>query len=357
MVAATAGEIPVDQTALAHMNHFEARSVVVTGAGGSIGSELCEQLVRLGVRRLTLVSLTESGLYRIERRMRAAIGSRKTEVVPVLGSVGDRSLMSETLSGADIVIHAAAHKHVPICEANPLVAIENNVGGTYTLAQVAANAHVDQFVLISTDKAVRPASVMGATKRVAELVMQDRVAEYFPRTSFITVRFGNVLGSDGSVVPLWREQIAKGGPLTITDERCERYFMTIPEAVELVLGTAAQRPKGGTFVFDMGKPKRLIDLARELIENETDRRNNQFGPMASQFGYIDIKVIGLRPGEKVTEELHYDGEVRKTAHPKILQVLEERPRLDPSALLKLLGAARNRDRDAAVHVLRRMAAA
>ena len=317
------------------------RSVVVTGAGGSIGSELCCQLVDQGVARLTLVSLTESGLYRIERRLRAYIGSRRTSLSPVLGSVGDRGLMDEVLAGADVVIHAAAHKHVPICEANPLVAIENNVGGTYTLAQAAAAARVGQFVLISTDKAVRPASVMGATKRVAELVVRDRVAQMAPATSFIVVRFGNVLGSDGSVVPLWRAQIDAGGPVTITDPDCERYFMTIPEACDLVLGAVELKRAGGTFVFDMGKPRRLYTMAHDMIRESGK--------------HIEIKVIGLRPGEKLTEELHFGGEVLPTQHEKIREVREDHSGLDMGGLLVLLGAVRNRNAERAVKALRDLA--
>jgi FlaA1/EpsC-like NDP-sugar epimerase len=344
MVTGAAGDVPVDPEALARMSHhFEGKAVVVTGAGGSIGSELCHRLVDAGARRLTLVSLTESGLYRIERRLRAFIGSRKTELVPVLGSVCDRGLMMESLAGADVVIHAAAHKHVPICEANPLVAIENNVGGTYTLAQAAIARHVPQFVLISSDKAVHPSSVMGATKRVAEIVLRDRLALQSNGTAFVTVRFGNVLGSDGSVVPLWREQIARGGPLTLTDPNCERFFMSISEAVELILGAASMQPAGGTFIFDMGEPKRLKDLAAEMIRESGQR--------------IEIKFIGLRPGEKLTEELHFGGELVATEHPKIFFVREHSSSLEVGWLLKLLGAVRNRDRDAAVQTLRMIATA
>lgn len=341
MVPGAAGDVSVDPEALARMTHIAGKHVVVTGAGGSIGSELCRQLVDQGAGRVTLVSLTESGLYKIERQLRTYIGSRATTLTPVLGSVGDRGLMEEVLAGADIVIHAAAHKHVPICEANPLVAIENNVGGTYTLAQVAAAARVSQFVLISTDKAVNSASVMGATKRVAELVVRDRVAARASQTAFIVVRFGNVLDSDGSVLPLWKDQIARGGPLTITDPDCERYFMSIGQACELVLGAIALKSLGGTFVFDMGKPKRLMKMALDLIHESGER--------------IEIRTIGLRPGEKLTEELHFGGTVLKTGNEHILEVREERPALDTGALLKLLGAVRNRERDTALKILRSIA--
>jgi FlaA1/EpsC-like NDP-sugar epimerase len=322
------------------MRHLAGKAVVVTGAGGSIGSELCQQIIQQDVRRLVLVSLTESGLYRIERRLLALIGSREIELVSFLGSVNDRGLMNEAVAGADVVIHAAAHKHVPICEANPIAAIENNVGGTYTLAQASLAAGVAEFVMISTDKAVRPVSVMGATKRVAELLMRKLFVGN-ERTRFITVRFGNVLGSDGSVVPLWQEQIRSGGPVTITDARCERFFMSIQQAVELVLGTLEMCPSAGTFVFDMGKPTRLMDLALEMIrESGTD---------------VDLKFIGLRPGEKLTEELHFGGELRATDHPKIFSVEGPQPVIDGVALLYLLNAVRNRDRDLAVETLRAIA--
>lgn len=320
--------------------NLAGKSVVVTGAGGSIGSELCLQLLSQDVGRLTLVSLTESALYRSERRLRAAIGNRAVTLVPLLGSVGDRGLMREALAGADVVIHAAAHKHVPICEANPLAAIENNVGGTYALAQVADALRVPTFVLISTDKAVRPVSVMGATKRLAELLIAGNFAS--SHTRFVTVRFGNVLGSDGSVVPLWQDQISKGGPLTLTDPACERFFMSIPEAVELVLGALVVGKNGGTFVFDMGSPRRLVDLALEMIRDSGRE--------------IEIKYIGLRPGEKLTEELHFGGELIATDHPKIFRIEAPQAYLDGAALLDLLGAVRNRDREHAVSVLRTLAA-
>jgi FlaA1/EpsC-like NDP-sugar epimerase len=314
------------------------KHVAVTGAGGSIGSVLCQRLLDDGVRKLTLISLTESGLYHIERRLRALASG--TEIRPVLGSVCDAPLMSETLAGVDLVIHAAAHKHVPICEANPLAAIENNVGGTYTLALAAAAQNVGAFVLISSDKAVRPTSVMGATKRLAELLLRDHLAN--SATRFFTVRFGNVLGSDGSVVPLWREQIAKGGPVTLTDPRCERYFMSIPEAVDLILGTISLQPADGTFVFDMGEPKRLLLLAQQMISESGEP--------------IEIRYIGLRPGEKLTEELFFGGDLRATAKPKIFRI-EEAPtrRLDGSDLLDMMAAVRARDRALAVRKLHDLA--
>lgn len=283
------------------MNHFEGKTVLVTGAGGSIGSEICRELVKRGVGELRMCSLTEQKLYDIERELDRSICE------PVLGSVCNQALMEQATAGVDIVIHAGAHKHVPLCEQNALEAIENNVGGTMTLAHAAARNGVKQFVFVSTDKAVKPASVMGATKRACELFLNFFAA----RTSMkiTTVRFGNVLDSAGSVLPLWREQIAKGLPITLTDARCERYFMSIPEAVELVLGTAALRRPDGLFVFDMGKPRKLYDMALEMVEEGS------------------IHITGLRPGEKLTEELSYGGELVKTALPKVFQVREDATRV------------------------------
>lgn len=275
---------------------------VVTGAAGSIGSHLCYTIVKANARRLTMVSLTEGGLYDIERLLRAIDSC--TQITGVLGSVCDKGLMLDACLNADVIIHAAAHKHVPICEANPLAAINNNIRGTLTAASVAEELGIKHFVFVSTDKAVKPKSVMGATKRVAEMIVSDK-AEKSSKTNFYTVRFGNVLDSAGSVLPLWREQIAKGGPITITDKRCERYFMSIPDACELIFGVLDMK-RPGTFVFDMGKPKALIDIARKLV--------------ADSGKTCAVKSIGLRPGEKLTEELHFGGEIEKTDHPKILRV-------------------------------------
>ena len=319
---------------------MKGKHVLVTGAGGSIGSVLCREIVKRGARRLTLVSLTESGLYEIERKLRA-LGSA-TEIVGILGSVCDYPLMCEALTGVDIVIHAAAHKHVPICERNPIAAIENNVRGTLTMAKAAQSSGVGKFVLISSDKAVNPASVMGSTKRVAEMLLRSYAGW---GTQFSVVRFGNVLDSAGSVLPLWREQIAKGGPLTLTDERCERYFMSIPEACDLVLTAVAFEQDSNDvplFVFDMGEPVRLADLAQRLICS------------AAMPSPIEIKYIGLRPGEKLTEELHYGGEVVETSHPKIRRVLE--PVTYKRVLVDdLLQASGCRNKDLAVRLLREIA--
>lgn len=324
------------------LNPYADRSVLVTGAGGSIGSKLCEHIVAGGASRLTLVSLTEAGLYHVERMLRSLGGS--TQLVPVLGHAGDVTLMREVLEGVDLVVHAAAHKHVPICETNPIAAIANNAIGTIDLMRTASTAGVRQFCLISTDKAVKPSSIMGATKRLAELFVMAAAGD--PRTAFFTVRFGNVCDSAGSVLPLWREQIAKGGPLTLTDERCTRYFMSIADAVGLIDRVIALEPNGGTFVFDMGEPRKLIDIAREMI---------------AQCGRdIPIIQIGLRPGEKITEELHYGGELQATAAPGVWQVVEAQPAGDPdewlSQLQLLTRAVLMRERDLAVDALWRLVA-
>jgi FlaA1/EpsC-like NDP-sugar epimerase len=292
--------------------HYQNKVVLVTGAGGSIGSEICRRLSAAGVKQLRMCSLTEQKLYDIERELR----QQNCDVtVPILGSITDAKLMAEAVKDVDIVIHAAAHKHVPLCEANAIEAVLNNVGGTITVVHEAAMAGVKQFVMVSSDKAVKPVSVMGMTKRVCELYVQFLASR--SSTKFTTVRFGNVLDSAGSVLPLWREQIAKGGPITLTDARCERYFMSIAEAVDLTLGAATLARCDGLFVLDMGKPKNMMALAQEVL--------GSYGP--ERTACIDIKITGLRPGERLTEELSYGGELVKTALPKVFSVREEAGRL------------------------------
>lgn len=315
---------------------FFGESVCVTGAGGSIGSEICRQLLVQRVRKLVLVSLTEAGLYNIERELRPIANAQDCELVPILGSVCNPVVAQRAVQGVGVVIHAAAHKHVPICERNVSEAVLNNALGTLVLHHVAWRAGVEQFILISSDKAVRPASIMGATKRACELIV--RGVEDDP-TGLIssTVRFGNVRDSAGSVFPLWREQIAKGGPITLTDKRCERYFMTIPDAVLLVLKTASFR-KPGTFVLDMGKPHNMYDLAMELSQ-----------------GKVEIVETGLRPGEKLTEELDYGGELRETACERIRQVIEPSgPGIPLSAWDPLFDAADEGDDARARELLMRL---
>lgn len=302
--------------ALMH-GHIRGKIVMVTGAGGSIGSELCRQLARHQPAALLLVELGEYALYEIHRDLIARDADLR--VVPLLGSVGDAARMDEIIGTwrPDTIYHAAAYKHVPLVEHNPAEGVRTNIFGTWTLARAAARWGVPGFVLVSTDKAVRPTNVMGATKRVAELVLQA-LNQVSPRTNFSMVRFGNVLGSSGSVVPLFRQQIAAGGPVTLTDRHMTRYFMTVPEAAELVLQAGAMAVGGEVFVLDMGRPVRILDLARNMIElaGLTVRSGDSPG------GDIEIVEIGMRPGEKLYEELLIGNDPSPTDHPRILKADE-----------------------------------
>ena len=303
---------------------YEARAVLVSGAGGSIGSEICRQLLSHRPRRIVLFDVSEIALYNIDRELRELCGHTPVEIVPVLGTVTDSrsARMVMTDHQIDVVIHAAAYKHVPLVEANPIAGLANNVLGTRTLADAAEDAGVERFILISTDKAVRPTNVMGASKRLAELVIQD-LAKRSRSTVFSMVRFGNVLGSSGSVIPLFREQILRGGPVTVTHEDVTRYFMTLSEAVRLVLlaGSFAQSGpnKGGdVLVLDMGKPIRIQDLAEQMIREAGYTVRTPANPD----GDIEIAVVGLRPGEKMHEELLIGEGLLTTPHPKILRARE-----------------------------------
>jgi len=298
-------------------SHIHGKVVMVTGAGGSIGSELCRQLARHDLAALLLVEINEFGLYEIHRELVARHPSLR--IVPLLGSVCDGARMDEIIGAwqPDTLYHAAAYKHVPIVEHNPVEGIRTNVFGTWTLARAAARWCIRDFVLISTDKAVRPTNVMGATKRAAELVLQA-LNQVSPQTSFSMVRFGNVLGSSGSVVPLFRQQIAAGGPVTLTDRRMTRYFMTVPEAAELVLQAGAMARGGDVFVLDMGQPVRILDLARNMIELAGLAVRNIDNPG----GDIEIVEVGLRPGEKLYEELLIGNDPAPTEHARILKADE-----------------------------------
>ena len=310
------------------------KTVMVTGAGGSIGSELARQAARFGPRRLLLVERAEPFLFQVEQEMLRHFP--EVEVVPLVADVGDEERMRQLFvrHRPEVVLHAAAHKHVPMMEANPGEAVKNNVLGTRVLGQVAAEAEVETFVLISTDKAVNPSSVMGATKRVAELVVQ-RLEEQHD-TRFVAVRFGNVLGSTGSVIPIFKEQIRRGGPVTVTHPRMTRYFMTIPEAAQLVLQAGAIGQGGEIFILDMGQPVRIIDVARDMIRLSGLRPDED----------VEIRITGLRPGEKLFEELGTtDDRVEKTRHPKIF--VGKIPRMTPahveSGVEALAAAARKGD--------------
>jgi FlaA1/EpsC-like NDP-sugar epimerase len=280
--------------------------VMVTGAGGSIGSELCRQVCRYAPSRLVLVERFENALFEIHRELVGLYP--ELTVDPQIGDVTDARRMAQVFGDARpaIVFHAAAHKHVPMMEQNPGEAVKNNVGGTRLIADLADRVGVDRFVLVSTDKAVNPTSVMGATKRVAEIYTQALAQR--SKTRFVTVRFGNVLGSNGSVIPIFKQQIAAGGPVTVTHPDMQRYFMTIPEASQLVLQAGAMGAGGEIFILDMGEPVKIVDLARDLI------RLSGFRPDED----IEIKFNGVRPGEKLFEQLATDAEhADKTKHPKI----------------------------------------
>lgn len=305
------------------------RSVLISGAGGSIGSELCRQILMARPRRLVLFERSEYALYTIERELSSTVAEVGIELVPVLGSITDRCRVARTLEtySTEIVLHAAAYKHVPLVETNELEGLCNNVFGTQVLAEEAEAAGVERFILISTDKAVRPTNVMGATKRLAEMIVQD-LARRTTTTRFAMVRFGNVLGSSGSVVPLFRRQIAAGGPVTVTHPEVTRFFMTVPEAARLVLLAGSYSEGGEVFVLDMGASVKILDLARRMIELSGLSVCDEANPD----GDIKIEVTGLRPGEKLYEELLIDKVgILETPHPKILRVEEDFPSEDEMA--------------------------
>ena len=296
---------------------YHGRSVLITGAGGSIGSELCRQLLSYQPARLVLMDHGEHALFRIDRELRAI--ADEVEICPALGSVCDKPLVREVMQDhdVDIVLHAAAYKHVHMVESNALEGMRNNVLGTKCVADVAREFGVERFILVSTDKAVRPSSAMGASKRLAEMAVQD-LATRSDTTRFSMVRFGNVLGSSGSVIPLFQEQIANGGPVTLTHTDVTRYFMTIPEAVRLVLLAGSFARGGDVFVLDMGKPVPIYHVARQMIEGAGMSVRDETNPQ----GDIEIAITGLRPGEKLHEELLIGSDMLTTPHPKILRAQE-----------------------------------
>ncbi|MBQ6948478.1 MAG: polysaccharide biosynthesis protein, partial [Firmicutes bacterium] len=315
------GREPVKVNLRAISGYLEGRIVMVTGAGGSIGSELCRQIMRFKPRRLVALDIYENSIFELANEIKAKFPDVEFDIV--IGSVRDYDRMEEVFRKykPHVVFHAAAHKHVPLMESNPREAIVNNIQGTKNLLDLSEEHAVSKFVLISTDKAVNPTNVMGATKRVAEMLLQEKSQN--SRTNYAAVRFGNVLGSNGSVIPIFREQISHGGPVTVTHEEITRYFMTIPEAVQLVIQAGAMAEGGEIFVLDMGNPVKIMDLAEKLI------RLSGFEPYED----IDIKVTGLRPGEKLYEELLLDEEgIATTTHDKIFV---DHP-VDPSPALSRL---------------------
>ncbi len=304
---------------------FEGKTVLVTGAGGSIGSELCKQVLKFGIRRLVAVGKGEHSIYTLAKSLGeyADFIQPRPEFVYRIADVRDRASMEMIFSGEkpDIVFHAAAHKHVPLMEFNEAEALRNNVCGTRTVLEMASKHGIERFVLVSTDKAVNPSSIMGASKRLAELTAAVYCRERGLRTA--VVRFGNVLGSRGSVVPLFLEQIRKGGPVTVTHPDMTRYFMSIPEAALLVINAAAMSEKGETFVLDMGSPYRTAGIAEQLI------RMHGLEPGKDNM----IEYTGLRPGEKIEEELFYSmDDLAVTGNKKIHVLKKENPPLDSAAL-------------------------
>jgi len=312
------GQVALDDPTIALA--YSGRTVMVTGAGGSIGSELCRQLLDCAPAKIVLFEQSEFALYSIHHEIHPLAEAAGIELVARLGSVIRERRVETVLAEerVDTILHAAAYKHVPMVEDNEVEGAQTNVIGTRTVALAAAKAGVERFVLISTDKAVRPTNVMGATKRLAELVIQDLAARE-AKTKFSMVRFGNVLGSSGSVLPLFQRQIAGGGPVTVTDPEVTRFFMTIPEAARLVLLAGSYSEGGDVFVLDMGEPIRIIDVARRMIELSGRR---VYDPKTGR-GDIRIEITGLRPGEKRYEELLLDSNnLRDTPHPKILRAEE-----------------------------------
>ena len=306
------------------MDHFlGGRTVLVTGGGGSIGSELCRQIAKHHPKTLIIVDIYENNAYDIQQELYRAYGSALDLRVEI-ASVRDKERIYGIFEALrpDIVFHAAAHKHVPLMEACPAEAIKNNVFGTYHVVRASEKFGVKKFVMISTDKAVNPTNIMGATKRFCEMILQSRAES---ATEFCAVRFGNVLGSNGSVVPLFKKQIEEGGPVTITDKRIIRYFMTIPEAAQLVLEAGAMAKQSQIFVLDMGEPVKILDLAENLI------RLSGLEPYRD----IEIREIGLRPGEKLYEELLMKSEtLTKTENSKIF--IEQQQYIDPDEIMRNL---------------------
>ncbi|NQV72051.1 polysaccharide biosynthesis protein [bacterium] len=300
---------------LLHKN-ITGKAVLVTGAGGSIGSELCRQICALDPSSIILYERSEHALYEIDRELNGL--SLKFPIISILGSVLDEALLTQNMSrhGVQTVYHAAAYKHVPLVEANPAQGVYNNVFGTWRAARAARSSGVEAFVLISTDKAVRPTNIMGASKRLAEMVLQCMSTK--SDMLMTMVRFGNVLGSSGSVVPLFREQIAGGGPVTVTHPEVTRYFMTIPEASQLVIQAGAMGQGGDVFVLDMGESIKIVDLARRMIRLSGYEVRDENNPD----GEIEIQFSGLRPGEKLFEELLIGTNTSETSHPLILRAEE-----------------------------------
>lgn len=339
------GRDPVEPNKQLMTQNIESKVVLVTGAGGSIGSELCRQILSQNPQRLLLVEQSEYSLYSIEAELKCNAIGKNVEITPLLGSVRDQTLLESIMGefGVQTVYHAAAYKHVPLVEHNTVQGLLNNVFGTLNCVRASINTGVEKFVLISTDKAVRPTNVMGTTKRIAELILQAYASE-ITNTSFSMVRFGNVLGSSGSVVPLFRSQIRSGGPVTVTHPDITRYFMTIPEAAQLVIQAGAMGAGGDVFVLDMGESVEIDSLAKKMIRLSGLSIRDGENPD----GDIEIKYTGLRPGEKLYEELLIGKNVNGTTHPRIMVAQEDFLPLEKllSLLDELKVACNNFDQEA-----------
>ncbi|QMV12983.1 UDP-N-acetyl-alpha-D-glucosamine C6 dehydratase [Vibrio spartinae] len=323
-IADLLGRAPIEPDPKLMSKNIHQKNVMVTGGGGSIGSELCRQILLQKPKNLILFELNEYNLYSINYELQSIKKRLKLDsiVIPILGSVQNKNRLKNILIHYHVncIYHAAAYKHVPLVEGNSIEGIRNNVFGTLICAQAAIESGVNHFTLISTDKAVRPTNIMGASKRLAELVLQS-LADNGYKTNFTIVRFGNVLGSSGSVVPLFKEQIRKGGPVTVTHPDIIRYFMLIPEAAQLVIQASAMGINGQVFVLDMGEPIKILDLARRMINLMGMK---EYYDSHHDDGDIEIRYTGLRPGEKLYEELLIGENVQGTAHPKIMTASEEK---------------------------------
>lgn len=332
------GRAPLDTELPGGSDVYTGRHILITGAGGSIGSELCRQVLACGPARMILLDISELALYTIDMELRTLASRLNVEIIPVLGSIADPALVRRTMADYDVqvTLHAAAYKHVPLVEKNPIVGMSNNVLGTQVLAQAALDADIERFILISSDKAVRPKNMMGASKRLAEMVVQDIASRHKGRCIFSMVRFGNVMGSSGSVIPLFEQQIKNGGPVTLTHREVTRYFMTIPEAARLVLVAGSFANGGDVFVLDMGDPIPIYDLASQMITAAGYHLRDDDNPD----GDIEIKITGLRPGEKIHEELLIGEGQLTTSHSKILQARETfLSEIEVAAALKALRQA------------------
>ena len=327
------GREPVQHNPELMAKTIAERTVLVTGAGGSIGSELCRQIILWKPRKLMLLDVSEFAIYTLLEELKQHPASSRIELIPLIGSVQDRQFIEKIFDrfSADTIYHAAAYKHVPLMEQNVMQCIANNVFGTLNMAEVATAAKVKNFILVSTDKAVNPTNFMGASKRLAEIICQT-LSTKNTKTCFAIVRFGNVLGSSGSVVPLFKKQIEKGGPITLTHLDVTRYFMTIPEAAQLVIQSGSIAKGGDVFVLDMGKSIKIVDLAKRMITLSGLRPVLDVSEKIKE-GEIAITVSGLRPGEKLSEELAYQANLMETIHPRINTTAETPMPIDQLKML------------------------